>query len=215
MRILIVNSNTTEAVTAQLLDAARRLCPPGVEVVAATAPCGVAAIERPEHLPQAALGTLRGFEAHGGGADAGIVACFSDPGLTEVRAAMPFPVVGLAEAACLGAAAGGRRFAVVLLGYAMRDVLHGLIADYGCADRLAAIECLSVGVLEFGRNPDAHMGELHEAVRRCVDEAGAEVVVLGGAVTAGLGEALSAISPVPVLDGLECALRMAAERAVR
>ncbi|AUN93756.1 aspartate/glutamate racemase family protein [Pseudazoarcus pumilus] len=212
MRILIVNSNTTEAVTAGLLDAARRLCPPGVEVVATTAPCGVAAIERPEHLPQAALGTLRGFEANATGADAGIVACFSDPGLAEVRAAMPFPVVGLAEAACLVAAEGGRRFAVVLLGHAMRDVLCGLIEEYGCADRLAAIECLSVGVLEFGRNPDTHMGELHEAVRRCVD-AGAEVVVLGGAVTAGLGEALSKISPVPVLDGLECALRMAIRRA--
>ena len=212
MRILIVNSNTTGGVTAQLLDAARRLCPAGVEVVAATAPCGVAAIERPEHLQQAALGTLRGFEAYGEGIDAGIVACFSDPGLEQARAAMPFPVVGLAEAACLGAAEGGRRFAVVLLGHAMREVLQGLIEDYGCAERLVAIECLSVGVLEFGRNPDAHMGELRQAVRRCVDS-GAEVVVLGGAVTAGLGEVLSAISPVPVLDGLDCALRLAVKRA--
>jgi allantoin racemase len=193
--------------------AAAAVCGPDTEVQAVTARSGVRAIEHPSDLEPAASATLDAFEHFGSDADAGIVACFSDPGLAAVRRAMPFPVVGLAEAACIAAAEGGRRFAIITLGSAMQSTLHNLVRTYGFMDQLAVIHYLSAGVLDFGAEPERYLPDLRELVERSIAENQADVLVLGGAVTAGVGELLSSVSPVPVLDGLTCAVHLAEQRA--
>ena len=50
---------------------------------------------------------------------------------------------------------------------------------------------------------------LLEAVGRAVAERGAECAVLGGAVFAGLAERLTPDSPVPLVDGIAAAVRLA------
>src|SRR6266567_729094 len=108
MRLLLINSNTTEAITTLLVDAARRLVDPSVTVIGATARFGARYIASRTAYAIAGHAALDAYAEHGRGADAAIIACFGDPGLLALREIAPVPVVGMAEASCRLAAARGR-----------------------------------------------------------------------------------------------------------
>ena len=52
-------------------------------------------------------------------------------------------------------------------------------------------------------DPEAALADLAAACRRCVEEDGAETVILGGAALAGLAERIQGAVPVPVLCSVE------------
>lgn len=209
MRILVVNSNTTESVTRLVAEEARRSASPGTEVVAVTAPFGVPAIETREDAAIAARATLEALRGHGQGVDAAVIACFSDPGLAAAKTSLPFPVVGIAEAAMMTACLLGNRFAVVTVAPRSVPAIEDMIAAYGLAGRSAGVRAAALGVLESHANPAATRAALADLIEQAVREDGADVVILGGAVTAGMAKALGATVPVPVLDGVGCAVRQA------
>ena len=97
MRIVIVNPNTTTAVTAMLVAQARRIASPDVEIAGITAAFGVPAIESPAEAAVAGHAVVQAF-AEAGPAEAGIVGAYADPGLAGARALMPYPVTGIGAA---------------------------------------------------------------------------------------------------------------------
>ena len=113
MRILIVNPNTTEAVTSIMLDAGRASASPGVEVRAVTAPTGVPYITNRAEAQIGGAIALEMLAEANGGCDAAIMAAFGDPGLFGARELFDFPVIGVSEAAMLTACMLGGRFLVV------------------------------------------------------------------------------------------------------
>src|SRR4029077_11006385 len=99
MRILILNPNTTEAVTSLMLDAGRAVASPGVEVDAITAPRGLPYIVgRAEAQIRGAV-VLEMLAETKGRFDAAILAALGDPGLFGARELFDFPVIGVSEAA--------------------------------------------------------------------------------------------------------------------
>ena len=113
MRILIVNPNTTEAVTSLMLDAGRASASPGVDVRAITAPRGLPYItSRAEAQIGGAIALEMLAEARGE-YDAAIIAAFGDPGLFGARELFDTPVIGISEAAMLTACMLGGRFLIV------------------------------------------------------------------------------------------------------
>jgi hypothetical protein len=70
--------------------------------------------------------------------DAVLIGCFGDPGLWALRESSPAPVLGLAEAAFIEAAAHGR-FAVVTGGERWAPMLQRLALQLGRAEALAGI----------------------------------------------------------------------------
>ena len=85
MRILIVNPNTTEAVTSLMLNAGRASASPAVDVRAITAPRGLPYItSRAEAQIGGAIALEMLAEAQGT-YDAAILAAFGDPGLFGAR----------------------------------------------------------------------------------------------------------------------------------
>ncbi len=92
MRLLIVNSNTSERVTEMVEAEARKAASPGTEIVAVNAGMGPATIESRAEALISGYGTLLAMSEHARGVDAAVIACFSDPGLAAARELFPFPV---------------------------------------------------------------------------------------------------------------------------
>src|SRR3954462_5427355 len=114
MRILVVNPNTTAAMTDKIGEAARAVAAPGTEIVAVSPVDGPVSIEGyydeafsvPGLLAEIAKGDAAGVSAH-------IIACFDDTGLEAARCISQAPVIGIGEAAFHLAAMLGHRFTVV------------------------------------------------------------------------------------------------------
>lgn len=209
MRLLIVNSNTSSNVTDIIATEARRACEPDTEVETICAPFGVPAIQSRKDIVVAAHGTLEAFRSYNKPVDAGIVACFSDPGLDALREECSFPITGIAEAAFLTACQLGRRFSILAVSSSSIPSIRDLVSHYGLSSRVASIRAVNYGVLEVANDTASARDSLKAEARQAVTTDGAEALVLGGAVTAGMVPDLNQTVPVPVLDGVTCAIRQA------
>lgn len=223
MKILVLNGNTTEAVTARMIAALRTRCPDCVQLVGATAPFGMPYVATRAAAVRAAHAVLDAVEgavaAEGARFDACLYACFGEPGIGALRERHPFPVVGMAEASIVAALQLGERFSIVTVGAAWPAMLRDLM-------RRAALEARCAG---FGMVPGealalaARREEGERLVRAAVDEViarqGPDVVIVGGAALAGYADTMDGSVGVPVLcslaAGFEQALALARLRPPR
>ena len=94
--IAVINPNSTERITDQIRDAID--APSGVDVQVLTSHRGPRAIESDQDVADSIAPMLATAAAHP--ADAYVVACFSDPGLDELRRVSGVPAFGIAESSC-------------------------------------------------------------------------------------------------------------------
>lgn len=209
MRVLVVNPNSSEGVTARIAAAAQAASLPGERVTTVATAGAPELIVTPQDTAQAVGAVLETVAAHGGGVDGIVLASFGDTGLAEVRARVRVPVIGIAGAALAAASAVGERFAMVTFGPAMVDGLHRRIADCGHAHRLTAIHAVEgPGWSEPGAIQDELIGPLRDLCRQAAAAPGVGSVVLGGGPLAGLAARLQPDVPVPVIDGTAAALAL-------
>ena len=111
MKILLINPNTTEALTELLSEAARSVLPPDTTLDSVTAAVGVPYISTRTEAIVGGMSVLEILSERHADYDAAIVAAFGDPGIGAARELFDIPVVGLAEAGMLTPAcwAGGSR----------------------------------------------------------------------------------------------------------
>lgn len=209
MRICLINANTTAAMTERMVTLARPSAAGDVELFGATARFGAKYVASRAAYAVAGHAALDAYAEYGQDADAVVLACFGDPGLLALKEIAHQPVVGMAEAACLTAAALGGRFGVVTGGERWGPMLRELLGVLGVSDRLAAIETVAPSGAEIAADPDRAMGALADACVRCVTQHGADSVILGGAGLAGLTKIIAPRVPVPLIDSLFASVRMA------
>ncbi|MBP1806291.1 aspartate/glutamate racemase family protein [Rubellimicrobium aerolatum] len=205
MRLLLVNPNSTAAMTDSAVAVARRVLPEA-EVLGWTNHDGPPAIQGPADGAAAVAG-LRAMlpRARAEAVDALVIACFDDTGLQEIRAAAHCPVIGIGQAAVHLAALLVGRFSVVTTLPVSVPVLEGNIAGYGFGTQCARVRPSGLPVLEVEAGGPAVMARLAEEIEAAAREDGAQAVVLGCAGMAPLRAALQARSPVPLVDGVEAA----------
>ncbi|KWV56290.1 Asp/Glu/hydantoin racemase [Bradyrhizobium macuxiense] len=214
MRILLLNPNTTAAVTDLLHAAGSRVASPGTELVPATASRGVPYIATRAEAQIGGAIALEMLAEAGPGIDAAIIAAFGDPGLFGARELFEFPVVGLAEAAMLTACMVGRRFSIVTFAGALAPWYEECVAMHGLTARCAGIRTLD-GAFESISEVQAEKEELLVALaNRAVERDNADVVILSGAPLAGLAAKVRDRIPVPVIDPVAAAVRQAETLAV-
>jgi len=218
MNILLINPNTTEAVTARLAEVARTAAPAGTAIIGATAPFGARYIASRASAAIAAHALLEVIAARIGranpeGIGAVILGCFGDPGLAAAREVCPVPVVGLAGAAFEAATAMAGRFAIVTGGASWIPMLEELAAAQGLATRLAAVLALPQTGLQIMNDRARVEAQILDLVARCGRNHGAGAVILGGAGFAGWAAALGAASPVPLVDPVVAAVAAAIRAA--
>jgi allantoin racemase len=215
MRLLLINPNTSTEITDKVVAAARGFAAPGTEILGATGRFGARYITTRAAAAIAGHAALDAYAEHRAAADAVVLACFGDPGLSALRELATEPVVGMAEASCLLATSLGRRFAIVTGGERWRPMLEELVAGIGLADRLARIETVAPSGGDIARDPDAALAPLADAARACADDHGADVVILGGAGLAGLAARIANHVPVPLVDSVAAAVMAAEQLAAR
>jgi allantoin racemase len=209
LRILLINPNTTESVTALVAGHARVIAGGTATFVAATGRFGANYISSRASAAIAAHAALDAMAQHVAGCDAVYLACFGDPGLAALKEISPVPVVGMAEASCLEACNRGRRFAIVTGGALWGPMLTEFVAGLGLAERLAAVRTIAPTGDQIARDPDAALAQLAAACTACAAEDGADVVILGGAALASLAARIQPSVPIPVLCSVEAGTRAA------
>ena len=209
MRILLVNPNITKAVTEVMVAEARRSASPGVEIDAATAAFGAQYIETRTEAAIAGHALLDVLAERATGYDAAIVSAFGDPGLAAAKEMLEIPVVGLSESALHFAYSLGQRIAVVCLTPRLRDWYGESAEAAGLSDRIVSLRVVQSPVRDISTVVSDLKAPLQAECLRAVEEDRAEVVILGGGPTAGLAREIKSEIPVPLLDGVTCAVQLA------
>jgi allantoin racemase len=209
MQLLLINPNTSTEITAKVLSAARTFASPGTEFTAVTGAFGARYIVTRAASAIAGHAALDAYAVHGAAADAVILACFGDPGLSAMKELAHQPVVGMADASCVTAATLGRRFAIVTGGERWGPMLEEFVASIGLSERLATVRTVAPSGADIARDPDSALRLLTAACDECVTGHGADVVILGGAGLAGIATRIAADVPVPLIDCVAAAVRMA------
>ena len=137
------------------------------------------------------------------GFDAVCIDTMSDSGVAALRSMLDIPVVGPGRVALATAAMLGERFSILMMWDRWRHLYRKNIADLGFAWRCASLR--SIGVTPDNRSllsgkEDSVFPLLLEAARRCVEEDGAEVIVLGSTTMHQAHEYLSRHLDVPVIN---------------
>jgi allantoin racemase len=209
VRILVLNSNTSEVVTEKIAAAARAAAGPGTEIVAVTGTFGARVIgTRAEH----AIGehsTLALVARHAPGCDAVVIGVSYDTGLRAARELLSIPVVGMTEAGLLTACMLGGTIGIVTFGRRVLPLYKELVAGYGLAGRVTGWRVLE-STAAYGRAAHPELDrEIVAAARDLVERDHAEVILLTGAVMAGVPERLQPDLPVPMVDCVVCGVRQA------
>jgi allantoin racemase len=203
VRILLINPNTSAAVTDLVASHVRAIAGDRATIVPVTGRFGARYISTRAAAAVAGHAALDALAEHVTGCDAVYLACFGDPGLAALKEISPVPVVGMAEASCQAACSRGERFAIVTGGALWEPMLREFVFGLGLSERLAAIRTIAPAGDEIARNPDAALAPLAADCTACATQDGADVVILGGAALAGLAARIQPMVPVPVLCSVE------------
>jgi allantoin racemase len=216
MRILIVNPNTTAAMTEKIRAAARAVAAPGTEIIAVNPADGPVSIEGyydevfsvPGVLAEIAKGEAFS-EGEALGVSAHIIACFDDTGLEAARSLASAPVIGIGEAAFHLASLVAHRFAVVTTLSRSIPAIETNLMKYGLASRCAKVRACEVPVLALDDPASNASAQISAEIERARHEDRAEAIVLGCAGMADLAMRLTEQHGLPVIDGVASAVKLA------
>lgn len=210
-RILVINPNSTEAVTEHMSVALEVFrFAGGPQLLCATLRSGPPGIETQAHVDGATANLIEWFdgEPERKRADAVVIGCFSDPGLVALRERLTMPIFGMGTSGYLSAAARGDRFGVI-------SVVSGAIPRHlrairtlGLEHRLAADLAVDLSVVELS-NEEATWKRLAAVGQQLRDVHAADVVLLGCAGMARYRARLEALLGLPVIDPTQAAAGMA------
>jgi allantoin racemase len=206
MRLLLINPNTTAAMTATIEAAARAVAAPGTEISAATSALGPVSIEGFYDEAFAVPGVIQALrEARD--RDAAIIACFDDTGLDAARSFVRHPVVGICEAGLVTIGQVSKRIGVVTTLSRSIVPLEELVRKYGFAERARVYAC-DVPVLELEDASSGAHAKIEGQIAQALQD-GADAILLGCAGMTNLAAKLSLAFDVPVIDGVAAAVKQA------
>jgi Asp/Glu/hydantoin racemase len=206
-RILVINPNSSEAVTAAIsasIASLRLPCGPAIETH--TLIEGPPSITSQRDADSVVMSLVHLVERES--ADAFVLACFSDPGLHAVReAAKGRPVTGIAERGLLHALTLGERFGIIALSGASIRRQERMVRTMGLESRYARSRAVDATAAET--TSEAMRARLAEAGTALIERDGADVLVLGCAGMAAHCAPLAAALGVPVVEPVQQAVSAA------
>lgn len=209
MRLLLVNPNTSHSITDTVAEAARAAAASDTEIVPVTAGFGARIIGTRTESAVAEHACLEALAHNAPGCDAAIVAASFDSGVRAGREMLPVPVIGITEAGLHVASLVGGCFGAVVLNARVLPVFREMLGAYGFSGKLCGIRAVSGAWIDVLQRPDVMAESIVAAANDLVQQDGAEVIFLVGAVMAVMPPRVQAQVPVPVLEGLSCAVVLA------
>ena len=171
-RVVVINPNSTDRITDQIREAVNGTGAADFKVV--TSVEGPAAIESDDDVVNSVTPMLATAATHP--ADAYVVACFSDPGLTRLRQIGGVPAFGIAESAMHAAIAAGGAVGVISSVDASIPRHDRYWKGLGLEEHVVGDIAVGLGVLELD-TPDAY-DRVRAAAERLVEQ-GAGAIILG------------------------------------
>jgi allantoin racemase len=201
MKILVLNPNTSEAVTARVAGVIHKIARPETQVVVTQISHGPEGLESCYDESVASPFILEAVqEANRNGFDAVVIAAFCDPVLEAAKEISTVPVYGLEETAFSVALLLGNKFSILTEKKHKVAVKQQHVRKHGLESRFASVRPLNMGVTEIAIDPEKVKRTGIEIGRRMVEEDGAEVIIMGCASMAGYSEDLERAIGVPILD---------------
>ncbi len=211
-RVLVINPNSTVAVTDGIDRACERLrLTGGPSIECMTLKEGPPGIESQRHVDGVVAPLVATVSARDADCDAFVIACYSDPGLYACREATRKPVLGISECGILTALTLGHRFGVIAI--LPRSIPRHLryIGALGVHDRLAGERALGLGVTELS-DASRTLSRMIATGQALRDQDGADVLVMGCAGMADYRDRLQAEIGLPVVEPTQAAVAMALGR---
>jgi allantoin racemase len=210
-KILVINPNSTEAVTRgidEACDALRMSGAPLIECV--TLKEGPPGIETQRHV-DGVVSPLLNLVREKKDYAAYVIACYSDPGLHTLREATKKPVLGISECGILTALTLGQKFGVIAI--LQKSIPRHLryMGALGVMDRLAGELPVGLPVVELS-NEEKTLKKMIEVGKRLREEHGADVIVMGCAGMARYRKPLQQAVGIPVVEPTQAAVAMAIGR---
>ncbi|HYX65090.1 MAG TPA: aspartate/glutamate racemase family protein, partial [Burkholderiales bacterium] len=168
-RILVINPNSTEAVTRGIDEAVEPLRMPGGPAIdCVTLKEGPPGIETQQHVDGVVAPMLKLIRENESRYSAFVIACYSDPGLHSAREATRKPVLGISECGILTALTLGQKFGVIAI--LRQSIARHLryVGALGVSERLAAELPVDIPVVELSNQEKTfrRMVEVGKALRR-------------------------------------------------
>ena len=204
--ILLINPNTSRETTTMMHRILRDALPQTIDVISETAARGAPMITSEEALATSVQEVLRIGRARAREVAAIVVGAFGDPGVEGLRAELSIPVIGIGEASLREAAEGGRRFGVATTTPGLDESISRAVARYGLDGLCTGTRIPKVDPIALAATPGLQVESLAEAVRACIDDGAAAVVIGGGP----LSEAAAALAPrfeIPIISAVAAAGR--------
>jgi len=208
MKILVINSNTSDLMTQQIDTAAKRYAQPGTEIMTMTAASGPCSIEGEYDVVLSAVGTLQRLIAHEKEYDGFVVACGCDPGLYACRELTSKPVVGIGEGSMMMACLLGHRFTSMTALWRMVPRMEKIVRKYGLWERCASVRAAGATVIDIARDRDRLVEAFIKEARIAIEQDGADVIALSGAAMVGMDKKMEEVLGVPVTDGVVSAVKL-------
>ena len=208
-RIIVINPNSTAAVTADIataLDGLREDSNAEFECLTLTE--GPPGIETQRHVDSVVVPLCRMIENCNNRASAFVLACFSDPGLHMARETTRKPVLGIAESGLLTALTLGDRIGVIAILPGSIPRHSRFFRTMGIENRIAGEYPVELGVTELA-DENVTFTRMTDVSKRLIDEKGADVLVMGCAGMARYRGRLEDSLGVPVIDPSQAAVAQA------
>ncbi|MEO1222203.1 MAG: aspartate/glutamate racemase family protein [Pseudomonadota bacterium] len=203
MTVLIINPNSTDAMTRAMIAAARQV-EPGLEFEGWTSRNGPASIQGADD-GEAASGPLLDLVDKAAHAKGIIIGCFDDTALGQAARRVDCPVFGIGQAAFHFCALRQWRFSVVTTLPVSVPVIEENLVRYGLAPFCAKVHASDVSVLALESDPDAAIGPIVETARKAQSADGIDAVILGCAGMVHVVHAVRHAINIPVIDPVEAA----------
>ncbi|MBD3413186.1 MAG: Asp/Glu/hydantoin racemase [Candidatus Aminicenantes bacterium] len=204
-KILIINPNSDPNMTKDIQKSADGFSQGDFEVECLSTLGAPKFIETYQDQKDAAPGMISLVKQYREKWDAFIVACHCDPNLDLIKGITNKPVVGIGEASMKIASILGTSFSVIQTSQYSVSMKEQLVQKYHLQSSLASVRAPEDEMKDWSKEK-----KYLETARAAVKTDGADAIVLGCAGMTGLDDLIQKELGVWVLDGVVCALILAA-----
>ncbi len=208
MRVLVINPNTTQAMTDEIGKVARAAAAPDTEIDCVSPPNGPRSIEGFTDEVLASYHTVDLVAQTQGDYDGYVIACFGDPAISACREISDVPVVGIAEAAFHMASLVAHKWSIVTVLPRVKPLMEEVVHRNGMEYRCASIRCTPLTVLEIEEDIERTKRMMLDEARDAIANDGAEAILLGCAGLGPIDKTMQIALGAPVFDGTACAVKL-------
>ncbi len=206
--IFLINPNTSAKTTALMTDIALRYLPKDYSIAAMTAESGVPMIINVSELKASENEVIEMGLSQAKAAKGIIVSAFGDPGLETLRARISIPVVGLCEASMIEASRNGRKFGIATVTPDLVGCFSEKACSMGFDANYTGTHLTEGDPVQLAADHAALLLALERAVQKCIDDDGAEVVIIGGGPLGLAAESLQSSFAIPIISPIRSAVEL-------